>query len=191
MACEFGNAGGHSTPTSTEQISPRSGHSGHHTDGVDWHRVQTLRTISGKTHQTHSRFVLATTLGQSYEGVRSSQDRLRRDEGQFTTLDETQLFKHAFALRTQVNRESEYRSLTPVLFYLYAEPHIWPRDGEPVDPDAEDRHRQEIRDFARRVQGDEVTFVSCSYRELLSAWQESGTPKVRSHAEAVMRSFAP
>ena len=129
--------------------------------------------------------------GNHMKGFEVVRDRLRRDEGQFTTLDETQLFKHAFALRTQVNRESEYRSLTPVLFYLYAEPHIWPQDGEPVDPDAKDRHRQEIRDFARRVQGDEVTFVSCSYRELLSAWQESGTPKVRSHAEAVMRSFAP
>lgn len=125
---------------------------------------------------------------KGYEGVR---DRLRSDKGQFTTLDKAQLFKHAFALRTQVNREGEYHDLKPVLVYLYAEPECWPRDGEPISDDVKAKHRQEIQDFAGRVVGDEVAFVSCSYRELLSRWQEGGPPEVRSHAEAVIRHFAP
>ena len=52
--------------------------------------------------------------------------------------------------------------------YLYAEPESWPNDGKPILEEAKDRHREEITDFARRVEGDEVTFVSCSYHELLS-----------------------
>ena len=129
--------------------------------------------------------------GDRMEGYQQIRDDLRRDKGLYAHLDAAQLFKHAFALRTQVNREVQHQSMNSLLMYLYAEPECWPRSGEPVSKEAKVRHRQEIQDFAKRVQGDEVTFVSCSYRELLSAWQESGTPKVRSHAEAVMRSFAP
>ena len=129
--------------------------------------------------------------GDHMKGYEAVRDRLRSDEGQFTTLDEAQLFKHAFALRTQVNREGEHYSLTPVLMYLYAEPEFWPRDGEPISEDAKTQHKREIADFARRVDGDEVTFIACSYRELLSGWQESGSPEVRSHAEAATRCFAP
>lgn len=125
---------------------------------------------------------------RGYEAVR---DRLRKDEGQFTTLDEAQLFKHAFALRTQVHREGGHYGLTPVLVYLYAEPERWPRDSEPISEDTKAQHRQEIADFARRVEGDEVRFISCSYRELLSNWQEGGAPEVQSHTEAVIRRFAP
>ena len=129
--------------------------------------------------------------GDHMKGYEAVRDRLRSDEGQFTTLDEAQLFKHAFALRTQGNREGEHYGLTPVLVYLYAEPEFWPRDGDPISEDAKTQHKREIADFARRVDGDEVTFIACSYRELLSGWQESGSPEVRSHAEAATRCFAP
>ena len=125
------------------------------------------------------------------DGYQAVRDRLRRDEGHFTTLDEAQLFKHAYAMRTQAYRTAEYQGLTPVLVYLYAEPETWPRDGKPVGEDIKARHRREIADFARTVEGDEVKFVSCSYRELLTAWQEGGTPEIRAHAEAVIRRFAP
>ena len=75
--------------------------------------------------------------------------------------------------------------------YLYAEPEFWPSDDRPIREEARARHREEITDFARRVSGDEVKFIACSYRELLSGWQESGAPKVHSHAEAVIRRFSP
>ena len=129
--------------------------------------------------------------GDHMKGFEAVRDRLRRDEGQFATLDEAQLFKHAFALRTQAHRAPEFEGLAPTLMYLYAEPEFWPRDGEPIGEEVKARHRQAIRDFARRVDGDEVTFVSCSYHELLSGWQESEMPKIRAHAEAVIQRFAP
>ena len=129
--------------------------------------------------------------GDRMEGYQQVRDDLRRDKTLYAHLDAAQLFKHAFALRTQVNREGEHQGMTPVLVYLFAEPENWPRNGEPVSEDEKVRHRQEIQDFASRVEGDEVTFVSCSYRELLSVWQESGTPDVRAHAEAVIRRYAP
>lgn len=129
--------------------------------------------------------------GDRMGGYQQVRDDLRQDKGLYVHLDAVQLFKHAFALRTQVNREGEHQGMAPVLVYLYAEPECWPRNGEPISDEAKTQHRQEIQDFADRVVGDEVAFVSCSYRELLSAWQDSGTPEIRSHAEAVIRHFAP
>ena len=129
--------------------------------------------------------------GDRMEGNQQIRDDLRLNNSLYARLDAAQLFKHAFALRTQGNREGEHYGLTPVLVYLYAEPEFWPRDGEPISEDARAQHRREIQDFAGRVAGDEVTFIACSYRELLSGWQESGTLEVRSHAEAVTRYFTP
>ena len=124
-------------------------------------------------------------------GYQQIRDDLCRDNSLYAYLDAAQLFKHAFALRTQVNREGDHQGLTPILVYLYAEPENWPRTGEPISEAAKAQHSDEIADFTRRVAGDEVTFVSCSYRELLSNWQEGGTPEVRFHTEAVIQRFAP
>ena len=123
-------------------------------------------------------------------------DRMRgyervRDKGLYAHLNATQLLKHALALRAQVNRRAKHHGLTPILMYLYAEPKFWPSDDRPIREEARARHREEITDFARRVSGDEVKFIACSYHELLSAWQEGGTPEVRSHTEAVIQCFAP
>ena len=129
--------------------------------------------------------------GDRMEGYQQVRDNLHLDSSMYAHLDAAQLFKHAFALRTQVNREGEHHGLMPVLVYLYAEPECWSGNGEPISDDAKAQHMEEIADFSSRVAGDEVTFVSCSYRDLLSAWQESGTPEVCAHAEAVVRRFAP
>ena len=126
---------------------------------------------------------------RGYEQLRD--DLYLRDKGLYAHLDATQLLKHSLALLAQVNRRGQHHGLTPVLMYLHAEPEAWPSDGRPIREEARSRHRQEIQEFADCVQGDEVTFVSCSYSELLSGWQESGTLEVRSHAEAVMHRFAP
>ncbi len=129
--------------------------------------------------------------GDRMEGYQRIRDELRRDSSLYDRLDAAQLFKHAFALRTQVHREGEHQGMTPVLVYLYSEPKSWPSDGRLIREEGMAKHRQEIQDFASRVEGDEVTFVSCSYRELLSAWQESEKHEVHSHAEAVIQRFAP
>ena len=49
-----------------------------------------------------------------YERVR---DSLKSVSDLFGHLDAAQLFKHAFALRTEVHRENRHGGLTPNLFY--------------------------------------------------------------------------
>ncbi|MCY4191015.1 MAG: hypothetical protein OXD42_06800 [Rhodospirillaceae bacterium] len=51
-----------------------------------------------------------------YESVRDNPRFMRR-------LDAEQLFKHAFALRTEADRlRTQGRRRHPILFYLYTEP---------------------------------------------------------------------
>ena len=125
---------------------------------------------------------------KGYEGIR---DRLDGEEATDKSLDAAQLVKHALALRTQVSREGAHDGLTPILLYVYAEPEAWPTSGKPIDEGAKAGHRQQIEAFAEDVRGDEVRFIHCPYRKLLQGWQESGTPHVRTHAETVLRCFAP
>ena len=125
---------------------------------------------------------------KGFEGVR---DALRDDPACYSRLDAAQLFKHAFALRTAVHRRREYLGLTPILYYLFAEPGIWPRTGEPVDAGSKSRHRQEIEQFAAAVAGDEVRFVACSYRQLLASWARHAGSSIHAHAEAVAERFSP
>ena len=156
--------------------------------GIESKRFEPFRT---KKAPSISEAYWRPVWGDRMEGYQQVRDGLHQDSSLHAHLDAAQLFKHAFALRTQVHRTAEYEGLTPILMYLYAEPGHWSRDGKPIGEDAKARHRDEIADFAKRVEGDEVTFVSCSYHELLSAWHEGGTPEVRSHTEAVIQCFAP
>ncbi len=125
---------------------------------------------------------------KGYEGVR---DQLIRNDRPSVGLDRAQLVKHALGLRTQVRSGGEFEGLKPVLFYLYAEPDIWPRDGKPIAEEAKASHREEISRFAQDVVGDEVRFVACSYRELLATWERSDKPEIREHAKALVRRFSP
>lgn len=45
--------------------------------------------------------------------------------------------------------------------------------------------------FGREVEGDEVEFISISWRALLADWRESRKPDIRTHAENVIRCYAP
>ncbi|TAG16205.1 MAG: hypothetical protein EAZ40_13015 [Rhodobacterales bacterium] len=96
----------------------------------------------------------------------------------FRHLDAVTLVKQAYALRTQ----SVKRARGAVLVYLYAEPQNW-GSGKPVDPAAITRHRTEVASFARTVKGDDVTFVSLTWAELLTQW--SKTPALVAHTAAV------
>ena len=125
---------------------------------------------------------------KGYEGVR---DTLRANGRLYQFLDAAQLVKHAFALRTEVHRRrSGHDGLTPILLYLYAEPAVWP-NGRPIGDDKKAKHRQEIARFAKDVAGDEVVFVSCSYRRLLEDWARHQDGRIRAHAAAVTRRFSP
>lgn len=110
-------------------------------------------------------------------------DGLRDRSLHFTRLNATQLVKHAFGLRTEAHRARCVGS-RPLLVYLYAEPEAWP-DNRPVSVVDAATHRLEIARFAEMVSGDEVAFISITYRELLAAWGSAASEEVRQHAMAV------
>ena len=122
-----------------------------------------------------------------YERIR---DQLRDHPESFAHLDAAQLFKHALALRSDVPRRRR-RPLRPILFYVYAEPEVWPVSGESVDERARARHRDEIETFAAVVVDDEVSFVSCRWRRLLQAWADQLNGQIRAHAQAVTARYNP
>ena len=123
--------------------------------------------------------------GERMKGYESVRDEL------YSHLGASQLFKHAFALRTAVHRQNGHGGLAPILLYVHAQPEFWPKTGKPVDEGSKARHREEIERFAAAVAGDEVAFVSCSWRELLDTWSHSGDDRVRAHADAVAARFSP
>jgi hypothetical protein len=120
----------------------------------------------------------------------------RRDEirdyggGRFARLDVAQLTKHALALRTAVHKVAKWTGKRPILYYLYAGPERWPNGKGAVPPEDRLQHRAEIAAFAEMVAGDEVSFLSCSYSELLADWAASPDPMIRAHAHAVARCFS-
>lgn len=155
--------------------------------GVESKRYEPFRTKRVSFSQTYLRPVWGDRM-KGYERIR---DNLNSSEESPVGLDCVQLVKHALALRTQVSSGGTYKGLTPILFYLFAEPDTWPRDGKPVEDEAKAGHREEITRFAHSVDGDEVRFVACSYRELLATWERSENPEIREHAKAVVRLFSP
>ena len=129
--------------------------------------------------------------GEHMGGYEAIRDRLRDNPaGGFAHLDAAQLFKHALALRNEVHRR-EPRKLKAILYYLYAEPDVWPANGEAVDHEAKARHRGEIEGFGAAVADDEVSFVSCPWRHLLDAWMSQHDSRTRAHAQAVKDRFSP
>ena len=125
------------------------------------------------------------------KGYESIRDNLYDEPGKYENLDKAQLVKHSLALRTEVHRTKEAEGLNPILLYIYAEPTFWLTTGEQIAPQLISAHREEIEAFAKSVAGDEVRFLHCTYRDLLSSWQKSGSPDIRAHAEAVMECFSP
>ena len=129
--------------------------------------------------------------GDHMNGYQSVRDKLREDKGFYACLKADQLVKHALGLRTRSSPGKESAGLTPILIYPYAEPDFLPNVGKAIDEYAKAIHREEVEAFARKVAGDEVRFVACTYRELLDGWCKHGAPHVKAHAEAVLRCFAP
>ena len=60
-------------------------------------------------------------------GYQAIRDEIRMGEKPYHFLDAGQLVKHALALRSEVHRQGG--NLSPVLYYVYAEPKQWPRRG--------------------------------------------------------------
>ncbi len=129
--------------------------------------------------------------GNRMKGYQRVRDKLHKNRNLYTHLDAAQLVKHALALRTQVQPSGKWEGLTPILFYVYAEPDSLPNSGESIGDAAKQRHKKEVEDFADHVKCDEVKFVPCTYREMLACWKRHTDPEIRAHAEAVTRCFYP
>jgi len=97
----------------------------------------------------------------------------------YTHLDAAQLIKHAYGLVTEGRR----LGLKPALFYVYAEPSA--RNGRPIPEVDHALHRQEIADFAERVEGDEVVFTAESYR----AWLANTVGNATAHRIILLERF--
>jgi hypothetical protein len=123
-------------------------------------------------------------------------ERLSDGSLSYLHLDAEQLVKHAFGLRTEATRrgktpartEATRRKKTPALMYLYAQPKAWP-DGRAISAAERDLHTEEVKSFAREVAFAEVSFVSCSYRELLAAFAASALRDVRDHGLTIANRF--
>jgi hypothetical protein len=130
--------------------------------------------------------------GEAMAGYESIRDLYQQNASPFRMLDAAQLVKHAFGLRSEAERRR--RAGAPkaaILYYVYAEPTHWPRNGEKIDADIHAAHRQEIQLFAKLVEDNEVEFASCSYGDLLSGWKQGTTERVRQHAKAIVVGFGP
>lgn len=156
--------------------------------GIESKRFEPYRT---KRASSLSDAYWRPVWGERMKRYQSIRDGLREFPNLYAHLDAAQLFKHAFALRTAVHKRPEFRGLTPILFYVYATPENWPRSGDPVDEGAKAQHLEEIGRFAVAVAGDEVRFISCSYRRLLKVWAGHKDVRVRAHAHAVAERFSP
>ena len=156
--------------------------------GIESKRYEPYRT---KRSSRLSRAYWRPVWGGNMEGYERVRDGLRRDPKLYTQLDAAQLFKHAFALRTEVRERNRHLGLAPILYYVYAEPDRWPADGRVVDESALVRHREEIDIFAATVGGDEVLFVPCPYRRVLNSWAHSSDERIRAHAHAMATRFSP
>ncbi len=154
--------------------------------GIESKRFEPLTSRrSPSVSDAYWRLVWGEQMG-GYEGIR---DGLRDHPGRFARLDAAQLFKHAFALRSEVHRRERRRPLRSILFYLYAEPEVWPASGEAVDARAKVQHRKEIETLGAAVADDKVRFVSCPWPRLLDAWADQPADRIRAHAQAVTALF--
>jgi hypothetical protein len=81
----------------------------------------------------------------------------------YTHLDAAQLVTHYLGLKFS------YPQHTRVLIYLYWEP------TNAGGLDACRRHRDEVRDFSRRVEGCDTKFVAMSYPDLWHEWETTST----------------
>jgi hypothetical protein len=124
--------------------------------------------------------------GERMSGFERVRDGLHDGSLRYQHLGATQLVKHAFGLRSEMDRHRD-NIRTTILFYLYAEAPSR-ADGTAHVAGDHARHRAEIADFAARVAGDEVMFLSGSYEALLCGWR-AHDPRTAAHADALAARF--
>ena len=96
---------------------------------------------------------------------------LMDDPETYVRLDAAQLIKHAFGL------EHSFPDLPVTLLYLFWEPTNSGRAPEFAE------HREEIAEFAERVEGSRVAFAAMSYPELWAKWREGAPEWLSGHLD--------
>lgn len=112
--------------------------------GVESKRYEPYRS---KSKSELSEAYWRPVWGESMCGYEHLRDGVRDNPGQFTRLDAAQLVKHAFGLRTAAHRDPRYVGKKPILFYLYAEPSVWPDGREISKENFEMRSRRFRKQF--------------------------------------------
>jgi hypothetical protein len=154
-----------------------------HVLGIESKRYEPFRPKqAGKLSAAYWRPCWGKEMGP-YELLR---DQIGTGKLSFKHLDGVQLIKHAFGLRT----EAQLKNKSPVLVYLYAEPVGWP-DGRVIPVSSLKLHAQEASEFAHRVEGAEVTFRICTYRNFLKTFLRSASADVRRHGREILETFTP
>ena len=153
--------------------------------GVESKRFEPFRQT---TRKPMADTYLREEWGGRMAGYQAVRDEIRRERNAYDFLDAGQLVKHALALRSEVHRRAG--ELSPLLYYVYAEPKQWP-SGKPISPGEVRKHEQEIDRFSEAVRDDEVGFRACSYRNLLREWKAQPNKAIADHAGAVFLRFEP
>ena len=156
--------------------------------GIESKRFEPFR---GNKKASFSHAYWRPVWGEHMTGYENVRDQLHNNKRHYKLLDAAQLVKHAFALRTQIQPGRKYAGRKAILFYIYAEPECWTKDGRLVDKTMKIKHKEEIEAFAREVKEDEVKFIACTYEELLTDWEQNRTPEIRKHARAIVQHFSP
>jgi hypothetical protein len=154
-----------------------------HLIGVESKRYEPFRPHATATFSEAYR---RDVWGDGMKPFETIRDRLQDGAIQFARLNAVQLVKHAFGLRTEALR----RRKAAALIYLYAEPEAW-ADGERVSAEALEMQSQEARRYAGLVDGAEVKFRLCTYREMLSAFRAAGDRELSQHADTIAQRFRP
>ena len=154
-----------------------------HLIGIESKRYE---PFAGKSAGEFSEAYKRRVWGEKMKPYEALRDQLSDGALRFEHLDAFQLVKHAFGLRTQADK----RGKAAALVYLYAEPEAWP-EGRLIAAEARQRHAAEVERFADLVSGAEVVFRSCTYKELLAAFRQSGDPELSNHADMIMQKFNP
>lgn len=154
-----------------------------HIIGVESKRYEQFR---GKPPGVFSDAYWRDVWGDHMNAYQRARDGLANGEIRYQHLDAFQLVKHALGLFA----EGERRKKMPILLYVFAEPPTWSDDRE-IPVTALEAHRAEVEHFAQQVAGGAVAFVACPYRQLLMAWESSGSEQLARHALLVKRAFNP
>lgn len=137
----------------------------HYLIGVESKRFEPFRK---STPSSMSKTYWEDYWGGNMSGYQSERDKFRDKPKHYKHLSSRQLVAHSLGLKTQANKKNK----KPVLLYIHCDKVV--ENPVLVSAKAVEKHHAEIAEFATSVSGDEVSFESLTYRELLSAFTGGG-----------------